>query len=974
MLRFHRTWIKDRISIVKRNGQNLLSKSVDHENAYITYRDHLTERDARKSKIDYLSKDATRLAESVTDLKSVINEEIQTLLKDWQNLDDELHRFQEDLDDTKDSETLKDDLVNLEKWMEANSDAFQDTESSSLDDIDELLRQQDDFEKSIAVQEGRFQSTLGRLSKYTEKVESKYSKKANHGSADYDFDQAKELEKISNSDKDAISYMHSQSSSEKDSKRRDDGCKINEGRASLQSEENKDNRATAVKMETEKSANQSKNNNYHELKRLKGNPSQFDNSKKAPEKDKEKSILKAASKADSLRIEKKAASRSNREASAKEKHSEDNGTGMIDHDIKSRQSSMENQGIGENFRPEQINDALKSVQNDGDVNRTILIANADIPSPVLTDEESDSDGSIIGSYFSSTKDRAFDHDRMQAIGVGNRDEYYLQGKPPGFDHPGGSHDYTIIDSCPPETTANDVMDEDIVPAQVQLTESSMDFSCFGNDYYIDDNDDDAEEKNDDNDDDHDDDDNDENVDDYGNDYNYGNDDDNGDNNIDNHDDNVDDHNDEDDISKDSEEGRFSMAPTSKTDFYFEEEVEEQEEVNNNGIPACEEDHFDEDNFNEDQRFYEESLHGDLAKQRDAFGHLGDHMKSEEDEAVKGIASYVSNESEASDELVHNEDSDLGFSKMDAEFDEDAEVDNQDIEFDFSSDEALDTQENSMDYLIRSFEAADDSEKKYGDKRRPGLNEDLRIENASSEKANQATGNDEIAIKGNAVEESPIPAILVSRPSYTEDGIKEQFSQEKLRFASLDFAGILNFKEEVAAGGRKSSARKWKEFYVVISGKQLVLFASEEAFRKRVPPKKEINLKDAQFAVQPRNFSNVLALDTADEAEFLVKSEDEDVFDDFLMAISEASDMTCKEDTVSLPPAPPPPEMPRKVAEKEPVTAPSHFNPAQEMRSTSVQLPAIDVKKSSIPAPQFSSDGMFHDQIMYKNSTFELITF
>eukprot|EP00794_Sanderia_malayensis_P017764 gene17764-19538_t len=172
-----RSWIKDQLTAIRRNIDRLLSKSTSHEDAFLQYKDHVSEQGGRQAGLEKLLSTGRRMINDNHGAQSVIKNEINCLEKDWQTLQGKLRTFEEDLQHSQVSESLTDDLMNLDNWLEGNNDQFHDDlPPGDLDEIEDMLKMHDDLEKSIKVQEDRFQSVLSRLSEYEENMGDKVGK------------------------------------------------------------------------------------------------------------------------------------------------------------------------------------------------------------------------------------------------------------------------------------------------------------------------------------------------------------------------------------------------------------------------------------------------------------------------------------------------------------------------------------------------------------------------------------------------------------------------------------------------------------------------------------------------------------------------------------------------------------------------------------------------------------------------------
>lgn len=834
----------------------------------------MTERDARQSRIDNLAKDALRLAESMPDMKSIIDVEMKSLHQDWQCLNDELKGFKEDLDDTKDSETLKDDLVNLEKWIESNGVIFVDAEGSSLDDIEEMLRQQDDFEKSIAVQEWHFQSTLGRLSKYTEKVESKYAKRSSindlrrsidkvDGKGNKSlFDEEIKSEKYSNYDKDdsvlnpQANVTYQSNGREIQSNNAKDGAIENMGKSPFQN-------GTIVEVTEEKIESS-------RPKRIRTDGRSID----VYDADESGNISGQFGKA-----------------------------GM-DLEEALRQPSEEDQVTKGQITRTQERISRDARRENGSEKPSAII---DVQSPSKIDDGKDPSTSFKNDQQSFNEvmqgNRVFKelqvNDRLAKNSVDEshpqehvfRDSY----KTVRMDNAKDSHHATKL-STSDEPDMSYVTDESIIPAQVMVTEASMDFSFFDDD----------------------------------------------------------DHDYSDETSRSTIEMEITerdiiatpSTQVTKDGIHKELQLAINEEVNNNerseteDLPAYEGEDRNDANSNNEGRISDSRL-----QQSDAFKDIG---KNGMDETVASFEDSFDPSLAKQVEFIHHNLPDVQIVKRSSASQSDEELGpSLDFEAGIESDDvdikwADEFEENYVDDSTQEFSKHGLQEEKGHVLNRPGFNEEENGKNRSPQQIHHHY-DDKMDKLTDVTPVRPLPSILVSRPSTTEEEIKEQ--PDRGNFAKLDFAGSLEFKQDIAPGRRKSPFRKWTDFYVVILGKLLFFYDSEESFKRAAPAKQELNLEGAMISVEPGYSSSILRLTASNNSEFLVRCEDEDVIDDFLMAVSESAEINCNEDTISLPPAPPPPEIQQDLADKNFIT------------SDGLGSSTTETSKSSIPQPELSSEGM-----------------
>ena len=812
--------------------QSLLSKSVDHENAFITYRDHLTERDALQSRIDNLFQEAGKLVEAIPDVSSIINEEIQSLSQDWRSFENELKSFHEDLDDTKDSEALKDDLVNIEEWIAANDGTFGDFEGSSLDEIEEMLRLQDDFEKSIAVQEGRFQSTLGKLSKYTEKVENKYTKRKSQG------EKFMLAENISDTDNQISAGIEPMPGSEMELKADRDG-KLQQ----LQLHHSRENRNATGKtvptheVDTRKQTTLGKSNFQDGMRNQRSgviakqenltDSNITSNSDETSPRSIEETLhhtlaldrtlpssvpnttpTNTAAKIGMLRKEEVDPSQ--------KKNSEMTSSSLetkqvplleqMSRDLNSMKGEIYPDKLIPNKKPlvDYEATAKVAISDNGAKGTSELSGDGMVDKAIISYADSIGDATLPDVC--SDDNNLHSHMTNRSIGRESRQSSTTVGSP----------------EAQPVVISNEI----IVPEQVPTAESAIDFEFF----YEDDLDD------------------------------------------------------EDDISFDIE------VPVEETDSTFRPISTEMEDLKFPDMQGKQT--IEERNTNEKAGRENQSIWGLDSSRTDT----GDYFTSARDDR---FWDDIGADTSSKEKSVHQE-----------------------------NDSTLESKTTRNDWNETSGSAK------------------ARLEDASSTKLDFLQQKDEVSSSEGAsrkAKSKPIPAIFLSRPSNTEDDFKQQLNQNAPVYDTVGFAGNLEFKEETVHKGRKSLSTKWMGLYAVIEGNLLISYDTEVSFKKSKAPMKELDLEDSMVSVEPGIVNNTLRLVLANKSEFLVRSSDAGVFDQFLMAVSECARMTSREDTISLPPAPPPPTMPQDDGEGDKVA------------TAQVQLDN-ETKEPLIPPPELSSDG------------------
>ena len=1004
--------MKDRIGIVKGNVRSLLLKSVDHENAYIAYREHLTEQGALKSRFDNLIQDAARLAENMPDLSSIIDDEIQSLSREWRNFDDELRGFHEDLDDTKDSEALKDDLVSIEEWIETNDTAFGDLEGRSLDEIEEMLRVQDDFEKSIAVQEGRFQSTLGRLSKYTEKVENKYTKRM---SVDDKASSAENLDVIGDETsigKEAVSNSIIEPKGIKNGAFEKGSRQLH----AKQIDENKE--ANGKPVPSQEVKNKSHNNviqgNFHNVPGKLAKLEEASNSGisvKLSNQDKvhdklvhdavvpssaprtvQREVGSGTSRKEKEAVQKEAGSgRSRKEKEAVQKEA-GSGTSQKEKDTVQKEagsgtSRKEKEAVQKEAGSGTLRKEKEAVQKEAGsgTSRKEKEAVQKEAGSGTSRKEKDTVQKEAGSGTSRKEKEAVQKDAgsgtsrkekeavQKEAGSGtSRKEKDTVQKETGSGtsrkekdtvqkEAGSGTSRKEKEMVPGPRKKNEIPNSSFDGAPLSSHEKKKrDVQSVKRDTYPDKSF--SNKKSPDN------------------------------------------------NEKAVKSTVFDNASTGPNKLYdIDDSAVElaacpvaDSPVRNPlpSIPSATEDILQtratSEPFGEDSiqhkipvDFPEEPPRADLldevvvpdqalfAESSIDFAFLDDSDLSDEDEVPvtfedhfeKGVGIFkpiLNDEEDRSpeisgtlnrDEINNNQKTGGEDQRVNMSNTNDKDIFSQDaldatcddeIEVDIPVAENLRHQEKDSRPNSKDF----DHESKSIDKMdlEDDLSTGVRLSNQVhktplSERASDVDRN------------SQIPAILVSRPSNTENEISHQLSLEASDHANIDFEGNMEFKEETTRKGKPSLARKWKDLYCIIIGSVLICYDTEELFRKNAAPRKELDLEDAMVSVEPGISSNTLRLVTADKSEFLVRSIDTDILNHFLMAVSECTRMSNKEDTVSLPPAPPPPSMPQDIGGDDLIIGQTQIREVPGANMHDFNSPESGTRKPAIPPPEISSDGM-----------------
>eukprot|EP00112_Aurelia_sp_Birch-Aquarium-sp1_P010664 Seg2271.6 transcript_id=Seg2271.6/GoldUCD/mRNA.D3Y31 product="Spectrin alpha chain non-erythrocytic 1" protein_id=Seg2271.6/GoldUCD/D3Y31 len=913
-----REWIKDRIAVIDSNIQCLLSKTLDHENAYIQYKDDLTERDARKTRFESLNKDGLRIINNMVESKLIVETKITDLQEDWTNLDLALKRFLGDLEHTKDSESLKDDLVNLDKWIDLNSEGLDEIDGSSLDEIEEMLRRQDDFEKSIAVQEGRFQSTLGRLSKYAENVQSKFEKRG--------------AEKINPEQK------------IKDPAYRNDGDKNGSesyeavverppmtledpGRQTLAAENklkdvtsvNEGNKLDHLRMDSDKFDLKKYTNSLESAGQHKEGVTRKGSNKRRAEVPTEEAL-------GSMKIEgmeQAGIERDFKPATAIKDHPDHlafQGTQSLvksNNYTKSNPSKQVEEPGGQQSSKE-TEDALnsmpfRSIKMGGGPQEAVtdeqqftipekqerVKGNLQISSPGIVDDMS-IPVKIIDSERapSSVKDDIEEEDASQLnfeddiwqrdpsfeeISYLNADKGAALDQQP-FDD---SISNTAIDipdlSSAVPGTKNEFMEPINEPEFIEPVEEPI-LIPETHDTFV------------------------ESMPDMDEMFGY----------------------------PELNEENFPASEVSADFEFFDSEDDDEIEFNFDvpkGNAITNRDPFESRSSVEefDRRL---SLPREDERPKDEYldhGANKHEIKNPSSDIRKEVTYQLREDSATFEDSLAS-----GKTWKDS-----SKIGSKDI---FSSTEG--DRNINMPEIIVSGQSS------------------RRHDEQSRENPTQYTPRDYGVMTSDIgdLPKNSQPQIVVSQPIEFEDdtiGLKGSFVRDENESkVSLKFSGDLKIREEFSVGGKRFPNRKWKPFYSVIIESLLVCYQSEDYFKRKRIPEKELNLDGSMIHVEPTNNNNnmkdILRLRLSDRSEYLVMSEDEGIADNFLMAVTDCTGMMGQEDSVSLPPAPPPPSLPKDAAMKTEIRPNSLEGSPGEFRAAG-KSSMMGASDRNVPDPELSSD-------------------
>ena len=944
----------------------------------------MTERDARKTRYENLNKDGLRIINNMVEAKLIVETSIKDLEDDWTNLDLVLKRFQGDLEHTKDSESLKDDLVNLDKWIDLNSEGLDEIEGSTLAEIEEMLRRQEDFEKSIAVQEGRFQSTLGRLSKYAENVQSKVEKQEEER---INPDEKKQDSAYRNngikSGTDSFEGTAERSSipledhgrqTETADNRLEKATSVNEGNKLYHSRAGTDELALKNNKESVESA----------WKQKKGLARTYSSESRA--KDPYEDIFGTVGSMDIGDVKHYEIERDSSPVAVTEddpNHSSLYATQSLvrsNDDMKSSLFKLVGKSEGHQSIKE-IKDAVKSIpsssikmadcpqkpdeqhfvipQREERDRRTIQTSGPEvaldmsIPTKVTDTERAPS---IVKDNYDEEdvsqpnfEDDITDHDQnFENISDLNADKDDVLNKHPFGDScskgkieipdlagavPGTDKEFMGITKEPefmepieepiliPET--HDIIVESM-PDMAEMfgypepnkenfpaLEGSADFEFF-------DSEDDDEIE-----------------------FNF-------------------------DVPKEN---------SVTTRDPFESRISVEEFDRRMSLPRDDERLNDAKVSGDDFELFIEDP-DEVKTPRDFKGE-----KEDGDDVVSGNLSGIQikisaedvNDILTNDDVTKREDHSLGHgtsnyeiknpnSSITEEVTDDLKEDSLSFKDSLASNKTLKKSNKMGSKDIISFKEIESN---------MNMPENIVTE-PSSNKHDEGTRESpvqhsprEYVVKTSDIgdlSKNSQAIISVIQPAEFEDdtmGLTEAFPQGDYgsKDVSLKFAGDLKIREEFGVGGKRSPNRKWQSFYSVIIESSLVFFQSKDYFKRERNPEKEFSLDGAMIHVEPTNNSlkNILRLRLSDRSECLIMSEDEEIVNDFLMAVTECTGMMGQEDSVSLPPAPPPPSLPKDIVMKSEIKS---VAAASDVAKYEVAGKSLEMKASgrSVPEPELSSDG------------------
>ena len=819
------------MAAIESNVRSLMSKAMDHDDAYVAYRDHLTEKDARKSRFDSLMKDGMRIIDTVFEIQGIVESEIGNLQQDWQNLNLELKGFHEDLKHTEHSESLKDDLVNLDKWIAVTSEGFEDVEGTSLDDIEELLRNQDDLEKSIAVQEERFQSTLGKLSKYTEKFGAKYAKR-----------HSLDKESIS-SDRGNASNKEERENREFASRNRKEISVSNKIQEVLPKSASTTTYAeVCADKASQGPANRSRgfeNSGVKVKAQHIGNAAE----EKTPKQDEETGLLsfKENQNTEHASIENNDLSQKWAEGSMSVNEEHLQSRKLKDEDKISKQlENIFTDPIPKKSHSQSTMTSASSHENQRSSDKNYM-EELITPIEMKPAENAPALAESILQYVDSVKDTNV---------IKNEDNKRISDG---------------IFELDMNKQVDENMNQNVSPKAI---ENSSDFVT--------------------------------------------------------------------EFSDDEENIEFVFEQPAESGneklFSLLAEMGYDDEASDGGIKTQIEIADDSQDRNSVLLQKEiEDFAKEFATEKDDIGYVKQGEVIMENPIVGAL--LVKNESLVPDRKVTDRydgkssvlhgSIDLPLASNPFEFENENELSTAPFHVDSEN-------ELTSEKMFFSNSAVNENLGMFESPRLSGMKEppvlDIKLtENIVQSKSvmeDYKGGASEKQHPKDNVNTPSVPVIVVSRASRSEEGLMGGRNEGKLKTNVFDFAGHLEFKEKETSKAMRISMRKWREFYVVISENTLILHQSETAFKQRNNPLKSHILEDVLISVEPTAQTNddLLRLQFADKTNYQIRSADKEVLDDFLMAVTECTQMNSKEDTVSLPPAPPPPQLPMDAAEIKKVTS------------------------------------------------------
>ena len=162
--------------------------------------------------------------------------------------------------------------------------------------------------------------------------------------------------------------------------------------------------------------------------------------------------------------------------------------------------------------------------------------------------------------------------------------------------------------------------------------------------------------------------------------------------------------------------------------------------------------------------------------------------------------------------------------------------------------------------------------------------------------------------------------FMEQPAFSNDTVSFELKNNAMKKSThqettenVDFAGYVHLKQdmELEPGGKKFQNRGWKESYIIIQGNQLMFYNTENHYYRQIPNGVQLDISDAicEIAADYPKKDEVLRLRLSNRAEYLFATEQDDIFGNLLMALTESTGQLTRDDSVSLPPAPPPPSDP-----------------------------------------------------------------
>ena len=849
-----RTWIDEQIDAIKSKTNRLISKSINLENAFLQYKDYRTEKEAREAGFSTLISSGKKMVSDNHSATDMIGKQTRLLTEAWGKLDAEIKRFQEDLEHTQESESLKDDLVNLDNWLGSNEDVLKDFSGCNLDDIEEMLRTQEDLEKSITVQEDRFQNTLGRLTRYEEDMGNKMTKNGdnNNGTASKESSgHGKILTQntlIESRNVDPVDFDLKEPTKHADVVKRDVG--------------------NADRLSTE------------ELRQRKAVYSQEAKDVKINKEDIAQSMSdKAPAHLDTTSSTYVKSPRSLVRSGVQKSHPND--LTIQEPSQSTLDSYLEDNMLVGTAAPGQLTPPLSIPSLEAAVDFDYLDDSTEHADGITSNSPDKlrrpkpasytDDISVIDAVASDLPPPISLPPLEAAVDFG-----YLDGT---IEHPGGissnspdklrrskrvsyTEDVSVIDAV-----AGDLPP----PMSIPPLEAPVDFD------YLDDT--------------------------------------------------IEHSGGIPSNSPESDKLRRSKG-ASYTDEISVINAVAGDLPPPNSMPGLEAalDFEVPDDRNENAEVTPIDVPGTESLPQ---------VKSEDQIDDILLGSAVPDEMSPSSSTPADIEAAVDFESVDFEFFDDT---SKDVDLNFSDGICLNFQseENDDKLLLETLveEASAKSSNKIEvdfsleDSNKTGfatntgpVSENLLPKVVGHDVLASATAQDdpthhEKDRNANKIQASLIPAIIVSRDSASsiqsaQNDHHQKTKQVVPKSKILNFAGYLNCKQELGSRGKRTSNRSWKMFFAVIRKTRLLCYASEASFRSH-PPERSIDLSNVSVEVEPSR-DNVLRLRLADRSEYLIAAEDKFIVDDFLMAVTECAGLIAHEDSASLPPAPPPPQMPSGIA-------------------------------------------------------------